>query len=225
MEKQPVDWEDCCVEYWCAKTRKHTSRWTGRRDMTEKLIKTALNPNQSINQCPGFHTTFFPSNWVPSHIDYLVWQKGYRIIFQIVTRIVFFHSIYYWVYCLRKNQITWLQEYARSTAALASFHYFWTHIKNPAHSSLWTRQGHLVTSSHVHSMNAGWYFVTLIHWLNIDASHIAFDQSLERKNEWPIRGLNPGWIAFLVTDWAIETRLARLKTCIVMMIGRTLTSV
>ena len=26
------------------------SRWTGRRDMTEKLLKTALNPNQSINQ-------------------------------------------------------------------------------------------------------------------------------------------------------------------------------
>ena len=41
-------WEDCCVEYWCEKTRECMSRWTGRRDMTEKLLKTALNPNQSM---------------------------------------------------------------------------------------------------------------------------------------------------------------------------------
>ena len=47
--KQPVAWEDCCVEYWCEKTRKCMSRWTGRRDITEKLLKTTLNPNQSIN--------------------------------------------------------------------------------------------------------------------------------------------------------------------------------
>ena len=50
LEKQPVAWEDCCVEYWCEETRKHMSRWTGRRDMTEKMLKTALNPNQSINE-------------------------------------------------------------------------------------------------------------------------------------------------------------------------------
>ena len=42
-------WEDCCVEYWCEKTRKCMCRWTGRRDITEKWLKTALNPNQSIN--------------------------------------------------------------------------------------------------------------------------------------------------------------------------------
>ena len=56
VEKQPVAWEDCCVEYWCEKPRKCMSRRTGRRDITEKLLKMALNPNQSINQfidhCP-----------------------------------------------------------------------------------------------------------------------------------------------------------------------------
>ena len=26
VEKQPVAWEDCCVEYWCEKTRKCMSR-------------------------------------------------------------------------------------------------------------------------------------------------------------------------------------------------------
>ena len=50
VEKQPVAWEDCCVEYWCENTRKCMSRWTCRRDITEKMLKTALNPNKSINQ-------------------------------------------------------------------------------------------------------------------------------------------------------------------------------
>ena len=49
MEKQPVTLEDCCVEYWCEKAKKYMSRWTGRRDITKKLLKTALNPNQSID--------------------------------------------------------------------------------------------------------------------------------------------------------------------------------
>ena len=31
----------------CEKTRKCMSRWTSRRDITENLLKTALNPNQS----------------------------------------------------------------------------------------------------------------------------------------------------------------------------------
>ena len=45
-----VAWKVCCVVYWCGKTRKRMRRWTGRRDMTEQLLKTALNPNESINQ-------------------------------------------------------------------------------------------------------------------------------------------------------------------------------
>ena len=52
MEEHPVAWEDCCEEYWCEKTRKHMSRWTCHSDMTEKMLKTALSPNQSIwNMC------------------------------------------------------------------------------------------------------------------------------------------------------------------------------
>ena len=26
VEKQPVAWTECCVEYWCEKARKHMSR-------------------------------------------------------------------------------------------------------------------------------------------------------------------------------------------------------
>ena len=40
--------EDCCVEYWFEKTRKCMSMWTGRHDITEILLKAALNPIQSI---------------------------------------------------------------------------------------------------------------------------------------------------------------------------------
>ena len=33
------------------KARKHMSGWTGRRDITEKLLKTVLNPiDQLLNQ-------------------------------------------------------------------------------------------------------------------------------------------------------------------------------
>ena len=39
------------MEYWHEKARKHMCRWTGRRDMTEKLLKTALSPNHSIILC------------------------------------------------------------------------------------------------------------------------------------------------------------------------------
>ena len=43
VEKQPVAWKVCCMNYWSGKARKHMSRWTGRRDMTEQLTV-----NQSI---------------------------------------------------------------------------------------------------------------------------------------------------------------------------------
>ena len=64
-EKQPVAWKDCCVEYWCEKDRNHINKWTGRHEMTEKLLEMGLNPNQSINQkywiyieVDCFHDTF-----------------------------------------------------------------------------------------------------------------------------------------------------------------------
>ena len=59
VEKQPVAWKKCCMEYWCEKAKKHMSRWTGGLEMTEKLLKTALNWNQSIN--PFFFSAFFSS--------------------------------------------------------------------------------------------------------------------------------------------------------------------
>ena len=49
VEKQPASLKVYCVEYWCEQTRKDVSRWIGRRDMTEKLLKTALK-NIKINK-------------------------------------------------------------------------------------------------------------------------------------------------------------------------------
>ena len=38
-----------CMKYWCEKAKKPMSMRTGRRDMTEKVMNTALNPiNQTI---------------------------------------------------------------------------------------------------------------------------------------------------------------------------------
>ena len=54
VEKQTVAWVDCCVDYWCEKTRNHMSWWTGCCDMTGKLLKTALNPNNQIKQFKFF---------------------------------------------------------------------------------------------------------------------------------------------------------------------------
>ena len=49
VEKQLVAWRVCCVEYWWEKARKRMSRWTGRSDMTEKLLKNGVKP-KSINK-------------------------------------------------------------------------------------------------------------------------------------------------------------------------------
>ena len=58
VEKQPVAWEDCCVKYWSERTRKCMSRLTASRDITEKLLKNALNPNQS---------TIVPDVYITNH--------------------------------------------------------------------------------------------------------------------------------------------------------------
>ena len=49
-EKQPVAWKVCSLQNLCEIVGKHISRWTGGRDMTANLLKTALNSCQSINQ-------------------------------------------------------------------------------------------------------------------------------------------------------------------------------
>ena len=51
VEKQPVAWmERILCGVLVKRTQGRIDRCTGRRDMTEVLLKTALNTIQSINQ-------------------------------------------------------------------------------------------------------------------------------------------------------------------------------
>ena len=47
--KQPVAWKEYCAEYWLKELLESMNRCTGRRDITEILLKTALITIQSIN--------------------------------------------------------------------------------------------------------------------------------------------------------------------------------
>ena len=47
--KEPVAWKEDCAEYWIKELQESMDRCTGRRDMTEILLKTALNSIQSIS--------------------------------------------------------------------------------------------------------------------------------------------------------------------------------
>ena len=49
--KQPVAWKESCVEYWLQELKESMDRCTGRPDLTERLLKTALNTIQSISLC------------------------------------------------------------------------------------------------------------------------------------------------------------------------------
>ena len=49
VEKQPVAWKEYCAEYWLKELQESMDRCTGRQDVTEILLKTALNSVQSIN--------------------------------------------------------------------------------------------------------------------------------------------------------------------------------
>ena len=49
--KQPVALKEHCAEYWLKELQESMDRCTGRRDITEILLKTALNTIQSINKC------------------------------------------------------------------------------------------------------------------------------------------------------------------------------
>ena len=48
--KQPVASKEYCAEYWLKELQESMDRCTGHRDMTEILLKMALNTIQSINQ-------------------------------------------------------------------------------------------------------------------------------------------------------------------------------
>ena len=45
--KQPVAWKEYCAEYWLIELQESMDRCTGRHDMTEILLKRALNNIQS----------------------------------------------------------------------------------------------------------------------------------------------------------------------------------
>ena len=47
--KETVAWKEDCAEYWIKELQESMDRCTGRRDMTEILLKTALNSIQSIS--------------------------------------------------------------------------------------------------------------------------------------------------------------------------------
>ena len=44
--KQSVAWKEYCAEYWLKEFQKNMARCTGRRDITEIRLKTALNTMQ-----------------------------------------------------------------------------------------------------------------------------------------------------------------------------------
>ena len=47
--KQPVAGKEYCAEYWLKDLQESMERCTGHHDITEILLKTALNTIQSIN--------------------------------------------------------------------------------------------------------------------------------------------------------------------------------
>ena len=49
LGKQPVTWKKYCAEYMLKKIRDSMERNTGRCDITEEILETALNTIQSIN--------------------------------------------------------------------------------------------------------------------------------------------------------------------------------
>ena len=49
QEKQQVAWKEYCAEHWLIEPQESMDRCTGRCDINETLMKTALNTVQSIN--------------------------------------------------------------------------------------------------------------------------------------------------------------------------------
>ena len=43
MEKLPISWKVCCVEYWCEKVRKHMGIGESNREHLLKWCKTLIN--------------------------------------------------------------------------------------------------------------------------------------------------------------------------------------
>ena len=50
VRKQPVAWKEYCAEYWFKELQESMGSCTGRRDLTEIMLQSALNTIQSISQ-------------------------------------------------------------------------------------------------------------------------------------------------------------------------------
>ena len=50
MGKQPVAWREYCAEHWLKELQESMDMCTGHLDITEVLLKTALNTIQLISQ-------------------------------------------------------------------------------------------------------------------------------------------------------------------------------
>ena len=51
VRKQPVAWKEYCADYWL-RLQESMDGWTGCCDLTEILLKTALNPIHLYTLCP-----------------------------------------------------------------------------------------------------------------------------------------------------------------------------
>ena len=60
--KKPVAWKEYCVEYWLKELHESRDRCSVRRDITEIILKTALNTTQTnklIQACQYFEKSYF----------------------------------------------------------------------------------------------------------------------------------------------------------------------
>ena len=85
VEKQPVAWKECCVEYWCAKARKHMSRWTGCRDITGRrdmiFFQKCLLSSVQKSTC---------SNWlILFQIQYHIWCLHWKQLIKMFLRKIY----------------------------------------------------------------------------------------------------------------------------------------
>ena len=94
--KQPVAWAEYCAEYWLKELQESMDRCTGHRDMTEILLKMALNTIQSIFFFVSF---FFFLFLLPSSFFLFLLPSSFFFFFFIfflcvITLIIFICTIF-----------------------------------------------------------------------------------------------------------------------------------
>ena len=75
VRKQPEAWKEYCAEYWLKEHHEIMDRCTGRRDITEILLKTALNNIQSINQTQDYVLVVKGVRSTGSLLSEYLWQE------------------------------------------------------------------------------------------------------------------------------------------------------